>query len=313
MNFLKKIFILVALFLNLSAFNLYAEIVKKVEAKGNDRITLETIMIFADIALGKDYEVQDVNQVIKKLYETTFFSNISASIKDGILIIQVKENPIINEVVFKGEKAKKFKEKLKEVLSLRENSSFIIGKIKNDINIIKMFYKTLGFYFVEIEADIEKLKKNRVNIIYSINKGEKAKIAKIYFLGDKKIRDKKLRDIITSDEAKFWKFISRNVYLSKERIELDKRLLKNYYRNKGYYEVNVASNNVEYSEGTGFILTYSIDAGKRYRFSKIYANVSKSLNQEAFLSLGCSPFEKIYECLFISFEDIFFNESAILK
>ena len=87
-------------------------------------------------------------------------------------------------------------------------------------------------------------------------------------MGDKKIRDKKLRDIITSEESKFWKFISRNVYLNKERIELDKRLLKNYYRNKGYYEVDITSSNVEYSEGEGFVLTYSIDAGKRYRFKK---------------------------------------------
>ena len=69
------------------------------------------------------------------------------------------------------------------------------------------------------------MKKNRVNIIYLIDKGEKAQIAKIYFLGDKKVRDKRLRDVITSEESKFWKFISKNVYLNQERINLDKRLL----------------------------------------------------------------------------------------
>jgi len=102
---------------------------------------------------------------------------------------------------------------------------------------------------------------------------------------DKKIREKKLRDVITSQEAQFWKFISRNVYLSKDRIELDKRLLKNYYRNKGYYEVDVKSTNVEYSEGEGFVLTYNVNAGKRYKFKKIFANVSETLDKEAFLSL----------------------------
>ena len=120
---------------------------------------------------------------------------------------------------------------------------------------------------------------------YILDKAEKAKIAKIYFLGDKKIREKKLRDVITSQESKFWKFISRNVYLNQERIELDKRLLKNYYRNKGYYEVNISSSNVEYLEGEGFVLTYSIDAGDRYRFKKIVANVSESLDKGSFLSL----------------------------
>ena len=102
---------------------------------------------------------------------------------------------------------------------VREKTSFVSGNIKNDVNKIKSFYRTLGFYFVKIDAEIEKLEKNRVNIVYSINKGEKAKISKIYFLGDKKIRDKKLRDIVISQEAKFWKFISRNVYLNQERIE----------------------------------------------------------------------------------------------
>ena len=157
--------------------------------------------------------------------------------------------------------------------------------IKHDIKQIKVFYRALGFYFVKIDTEIEKLKKNRVDIIFSIDKGKKAKITKIYFLGDKKIRDKKLRDIITSQESKFWKFISRNVYLNKERIEFDKRLLKNYYRNKGYYEANVVSSNVEYSEGEGFVLTYSIDAGNRYRFKKIFANVSEALDKNAFNSL----------------------------
>ena len=94
---------------------------------------------------------------------------------------------------------------MRELLSLREKGSFIESKIKNDISLIKEFYKSLGYYFVKIDADVEKLENNRVNLVYSIDKGEKAKISKIYFLGDKKIREKKLRDIITSQENKFCK------------------------------------------------------------------------------------------------------------
>ena len=116
-------------------------------------------------------------------------------------------------------------------------------------------------------------------------KGERAKIAKIYFLGDKKMRNRKLRDIITSQENTFWKIFSKNVYLSKERVELDKRLLKRYYKNKGYYEVDISSSNVEYSKGEGFVLTFSVNAGKRYRFKKISVNVAKALDKSAFISL----------------------------
>ena len=285
MNFIKKIFIFITLFLFFFNTNSYSEVINKIDVIGNERISLETIVVFGDISIGKDYDTSDVNLLIKKLYETTFFSNISVEIENNKLIIVVKENPIINSIIFDGEKAKKFKEKITELLSLREKSSFVSSRIKNDINMIKSFYKLLGFYFVEIDVQIETLEKNRVNIVYEIEKGEKAKIAKIYFLGDKKIRDKKLRDIITSTEARFWKFVSRNVYINKERIELDKRLLKNYYRNKGYYEVDVTSSDVAYLEGEGFILTFSINAGKRYRFQKIFASISESLDSDAFLPL----------------------------
>ena len=292
MAIFKKIFFSILIFVFFLSSNSFSEVVKKIEVTGNERISVETIMVFGDIAIGKDYEKSDVNSLIKKLYNTTFFSNISVELKNNVLSIDVKENPIIGSVVFVGEKAKKFQEKILELLSLRENTAFIESNVKKDINLIKEFYRSLGYYFVNIEAEIQKLEKNRINISYIIEKGEKAKIAKIFFLGDKKIREKKLRDIITSQENKFWKIISRSVYLSKERIELDKRLLTNYYRNKGYYEVDVKSTNVEYSEGEGFVLTYNIDAGKRYKFKKIFANVAETLDQDAFLSLE-KEFDKL--------------------
>jgi len=288
----KKIFSFIFLFFIFFNSISYSEVVEKVEIKGNERISKETIVVFGDISVGKDYSISDVNSLIKKLYNTYFFSDISASIKNGTLNIAVKENPIIKSIIYDGEKAKKYMEMIDEMLSLKENSPFVENNIKKDINIIKEFYRTLGFYFVKIEAEIATLEDNKVNIRYVINKGDKAKITKIYFLGDKKIREKKLRDIITSQEKQFWKFISRSVFLNKERIELDKRLLKNYYRNKGYYEVDIKSTNVEYSEGEGFVLTFNINAGERYRFKKIYANVADSLETEAFLSLE-SEFNKL--------------------
>lgn len=285
MSCFKKIFVVLVLYFIFFNVNSYAEIVNKVEVKGNVRISSETIMVFGDVSIGKNYESSDVNLLIKKLYESNFFSNISIKLKNNKLIIVVKENPLIESIIFEGEKAEKYKEAIKGFFLLREKSAFIENNIKHDINQVKTFYRSLGFYFVKIDTKIEKLEKNKVRIIFSIDKGKKAKIAKIYFLGDKKLRDKKLRDVITSDESKFWKFLSRNVYLNIERIELDKRLLKNYYRNKGYYEANVTSSNVEYLEGEGFVLTFSIDAGDRYKFKKIFANVSEMLDKSAFLSL----------------------------
>ena len=288
----RKIFSFTFLFFILFNTNSISEVVKKMEVKGNERISEETIAVFGDISVGKDYGIEDVNNLIKKLYSTSFFSDISIIIENNILKINVKENPIIKSVIFEGEKAKKYIEAISEFLILKENAPFVESNIKGDINLIKEFYRTLGYYFVKIDSEIISLKKNRVDIHYILDKGEKAKIEKIYFIGDKKIREKKLRDVITSQESQFWKFISRNVYLNEGRIKLDKRLLKNYYKNKGYYEVDIKSTDVEYTKGEGFILTYNINAGKRYRFKKIFANISESLDKNAFLSLE-SKFNKL--------------------
>ena len=155
----KKIFFVLVLFFLAFGVKSYAGVVNKVEVKGNDRITLETIIIFGDITIGKNYESSDINLLIKKLYETNFFSNISVELQNDQLNIIVEENPIINTVTFKGEKAEKYKEAITELLILREKTSFLTNYVKSDVNLIKTFYKQLGFYFVKIDLDVEKLER----------------------------------------------------------------------------------------------------------------------------------------------------------
>ena len=147
----KKIFISFITLILLSSYS-YSEIIKTVEINGNERISNETILIFGDVTIGKEYKKNDVNILIKKLYESDFFSDIEVLIKDEKLLITVKENPIINSIVFNGEKAEKYKEKISELLTLREKSSFKDDNIKSDINLIKDFYRSIGFYFVKIQG-----------------------------------------------------------------------------------------------------------------------------------------------------------------
>ena len=176
MTICRKIYIFVILFTLLFNVNSHSEVVNKVDVQGNERISLETIIIFGDIIIGKDYKKPDISVLIKKLYETSFFSNISVDLINNKLTIVVKENPIVSSITFKGEKAKKYTDAINELLLIREKTSFVSGNVKHDVNQIKSFYRTLGFYFVKIDAEIENLKKNRVNIVYTIDKCEKAKI-----------------------------------------------------------------------------------------------------------------------------------------
>ena len=137
MTIFRKINIFIILFFIFFNANSYSEVVNKVAVQGNERISLETIMIFGDISIGKNYEASDVSLLIKKLYETSFFSNISVELINNELTIVVKENPIVDSIIFKGEKAKKHVETIKELLLLREKASYVSNNIKHDINIIK--------------------------------------------------------------------------------------------------------------------------------------------------------------------------------
>jgi outer membrane protein insertion porin family len=267
---------------------------KKFEIIGNSRISNETIKVYGEIEINKNYSDDDLNALIKRLYDTRFFSNISTSFLNGVLKINVKENPIINSIIIEGEEAKKYKKVILRMLALKEKGSYIESDINQDVQAIKNFYKSLGYYTAEVAANIQELgdDKNIINLIYSIEKGARNKISKVYFIGDKgKARDKRLRDVITSEEARFWKILSKNIYLNPDRIELDKRLLKNYFLGLGYYNVEVLSSSVELKNELNVELTFSINAGQRFRIKKLSTDITPVFDKTIFKSLS-SEFNK---------------------
>ena len=105
--------------------------------------------------------------------------------------------------------------------------------------------KDLGYYFPSINTYVENLTDNKVSITYQIDLGNKAIVNKITFIGDKKFKDRKLKSIIVTEENKFWKFITNKKFVNERIIDLDKRLLKNFYLNKGYYDVEINSSFVK--------------------------------------------------------------------
>ena len=280
------------LFFFILNFNLNAEVIKKMEVTGNDRISEETIRVYGEILFDKNYTAFDLNQVLKNLYETDFFEDIKVSIDGGIIKVVVKEYPIINSIVINGEKSKTVTKGVLDQLQLKSKASFIENKLEADLRGIKKIYSSLGFNFVSVETKVEKFDNNRINLIYFLDKGKKTNISKIYFTGNKKIKEKRLRDVIVSEEAKFWKVLTKNTHLNSTNIELDKRLLINYYKSLGYYDVQVLSNSAEISKDNFTTLTYTINAGTRFRVNKISTNVSEVLDKKIFLPLQ-SKYTKI--------------------
>ena len=276
-----------------SAFS-YSEEIKDVEISGNKRISNETVLILGNISLNENFDDAKLNKSLKKLYESNFFSDIDINFNNGVLKIILIENPIIEDIEFTGLKNKTFIEDIKDNIVLKNRMSFTEIQLQNDINLIKNILKTSGFYFAKVEPSITKNSDlNSVRLKINIDKGQRARIKEIVFIGDKKIKDKKLVEVIASEEHKFWKFVSNKVYLNQSLISLDKRLLENYYRNLGYYKVKVLNSFAELNDSeSSFKLVFNIDAGQRYFFNKFSLNLPEDYNKKDFKKV-----EKIFSKL----------------
>ena len=249
-----------------------AEVINNIKLENNIRVSKESIIAFGNIKLGKNYSESEINQILVDLYNTNFFSDIKLSIENNVLIVNVTERKIIQTVVIDGIKSKENTEQILKQLKLKDKSPFDEFVAEQDLINIKNSLNRSGFYFAKVAVTIKENNNDTLDLIYTIDTGEKALIKNIKFTGDKAFKDRKLRSVIVSEENKFWKFISNKKYLDVNRIELDKRLLKNFYLNKGYYNVEIESSSAVFNENS-FELIYNINSGNEYLIQNVNLDV----------------------------------------
>jgi len=267
-----------------------AEIVKNYTVNGNKRISDETIKIYGKIELNKDYSEKDLNKILQNLYSTNFFQDINVRISNNNLIIDVKEFPTVNQLIVLGEKSSRYVEQVKKVISTKEKRSYIKSEFIKDIEKIKSLYSTAGYNFAEVKTKIKEIDSDSLDIVIEIKRNDVTVISTINFVGDKKIKDSRLKSIIASEEHKFWKIISNNSKFSENLIQLDTRLLKNYFQSIGYKDVEITSNFVNLNQSGNIDLTYSIEAGQRYRIGKLSTNLDNVFDKKIFF-----PINKLYK------------------
>ena len=282
---MKKIYIYVSLIF-LIFFDANSEIVKEINITGNKRVSNETIKLYGDIKINQDYSDKDLNRILKNLYETEFFDDVKVSLSNNILTVNLKEYPIVNQLIIIGEKSKKYKDQIKKLIKTKEKKSLVKSNLAKDINLIEKLYSSLGYNFAKAEAKLREIDEENFDLLIQIDRGEKTKISSISFIGNQNVSARRLRDIIASEENKFWKFISRNTNLSENLINLDLRLLTNYYKSLGFYDINVTSNLAQIDKSGNADLVYSIDEGVRYTINKISTNVDTVFDKKIFFPLN---------------------------
>ena len=272
--------------------NLYAEIIEEIQINGNQRISDKTIILFSKAKINTKASEENLNFYLKNLYETDFFNDVSVKLENNTLIINVREEPIIQNILYIGVKANKFLDPIKNVTKLKDRSSFKDYIFLEDERRIQNQLRSMGYFFSKISGSIEDLGDNKINLIYEIETGEKSKIAKIKFTGDKVYKDKKLRSIIASEEYKFWKFISGRKFLNEQIIELDKRLLKNFYLNNGFYNAKINTSFAKIVQNNSFELIFNVQANKKYFFNDLSLKISDDYSKDNFSKIY-SLFEKV--------------------
>tara|TARA_B100000886_G_C20418382_1_gene490307 strand:- start:311 stop:2560 length:2250 start_codon:yes stop_codon:yes gene_type:complete len=270
-------FLILYFFLGLSS---KAESTKKIIVQGNERVADETVIIFSKLQIGEDINQYQLNIALKDIYSTNYFSEVSISKENGTVIIKVKENPIIQSIKIIGVEKNNIFETIQDVTMKIEKYPFVESKINDQVNLLKNILKSFGFYFVELETSISSNTNNTVDLIYKFNLGPIAKISKVKFIGDKVFRDSTLRNVIVSEEAKFWKFLTKNKFLDSNRINLDVSRLKSFYKNRGFYNVKIKSTTAVISDKSQFDLIFNINAGKKFYFDEILIGESNNLPKE---------------------------------
>ena len=285
-KYVKSIFCFLLLFY-LTIGTSHSEKIKNIIVSGNDRISIDTIIMFGDYSLNSSINSEDdINKILKNIYDSNFFKNVSVNFLENILTINVEELPIIETIYFEGIKAKKIRDKVFTNLFLKQRSSYNEIFLKQDKIKIQNNLKSLGYYSSIVDITLNDLGNNKVDLKYLVKLGSKARIQKISFIGNKIFKDRKLKSVITSEEYKFWKFISGKKYLNQNLIKFDEKLIKNFYLNQGYHNVKISSSFAKLIKNDSFELIFNIDAKEKYYFNDLILNLPNDFEINNFNNLN---------------------------
>ncbi|AHX04722.1 outer membrane protein assembly factor BamA [Ehrlichia japonica] len=278
--------------------------VKQVQVNGNHRLDYKTIYFYSKVNLQDNVTQDTIDQIIKNLYLTQLFSHVEVHVnKDNYLVINVKENPVINNIVFYGNKEFNKKDLLNDILKLKKLAVFTKSKLQQDISNLLLLYQSKGKLSAKIDYEIKELENNKIDIIIKINEGPTSKIKTIRFIGNKFFPDSILKKVIQSTEYYPYKIFNSNTKFTSERLMLDQAGLYNFYTSKGFIDFKIKSIVPEMRDDNNINLIFSLEEGIRYKFGNSNIIIDKQVNNHQQLK------EEIQNLILSKNGDIFNRES----
>jgi len=242
--------------------------IESIRIEGTQRIENETVLSYFGIRTGDVFDPERIDTGLKKLFATGLFKDVAIRREGNTLVINVVENPIINRIAFEGNRRIK-DEDLQAELQLRPRIVFTQTRVQSDVQRILELYRRSGRFAATVEPKIIPLEQNRVDLVFEINEGPLTGVKAIEFIGNKVFSDGDLKDVITTTESRWWRFLSTTDNYDPDRLAADQDLLRRFYLSEGYADFRVLSAVAELApEGNGFVITITLEEGERYKFGE---------------------------------------------
>jgi outer membrane protein insertion porin family len=257
-----------------------------IRIEGIQRIEPETVRSYLLLLPGDEWDPEKVDRSLKALFATGLFADVKL-VRDGsVLVVKVVENPIINRIAFEGNSKLSDKD-LNGEIQLRPRVVYTRTRVQNDVRRILELYRRRGHFAATVEPKVIQLSENRVDLVFEINEGPATGVRSINFVGNREFGDGTLRGVIDTKESRWYRFLSTSDTYDPDRLTYDRELLRKFYLSEGYADFRVVSAVAELTpDRDGFVVTFTIDEGERYRFGKIDVDIKlKDLPREAVLPL----------------------------
>ncbi len=240
-----------------------------INVTGNQRIESSTIIAYMVVQPGDAFDPEKINQSVKTLYATGLFQSVNITRDGSNLNVAVVENPTIDQVFFSGNKALSDKDAAAAV-ALTPRSVYTPQAAEAARRALLDAYAAKGHYNAQVTANIIKLPDNRVNVVFQCDEGAATKISRITFIGNQHFSQSALRDVVSSRQQAWWRFLSGAVVYMPERIQYDEYLLHKFYFHKGYADFQIIGANANLSpDRKSFYLTYTLSEGERYKIGSL--------------------------------------------
>jgi len=245
-------------------------IARSIEVRGAERVEPETVRSYVDLKVGDPYTREKLDTILKALYDTDLFADVT--IRDeanGAIVIEIRENPVVNRIIFEGNKRLK-EDKLGKEVRLAPRQVFTRSKAAADVGRIVELYKRSGRFAAEVTPKLVQLEQNRVDVVFEVHEGARSKVRQINIIGNRKFSEAKIRRAFATKQARPFRIFSSNDTYDPDRLSYDQQKLRQFYLTNGYADFRVVSAVAELTpDSKDFIITYVVDEGERYHFGDV--------------------------------------------